>query len=51
MEVVILFYKYRPKKVSTVFQREEKAFRYDYEKFKVDYDSALIGGENIKDSR
>lgn len=47
-----LYYKGKRTKVSDVKQYEDKGIRFDYEKFKVDFHSSLIGNEeNIKDSR
>lgn len=47
-----MYYEAKRQRISTVSQREDRNLRFDYEKFKVDYQSALIGGEEkIKDSR
>lgn len=47
-----MYYKGKRTKVSDVKQYEDKGTRFDYEKFRVDFQSSLIGSEeNIKDSR
>lgn len=48
----MLYYDAKRCQISKVSQREDRCLRFDYEKVKIDYQSALIGGEEkIKDSR
>lgn len=48
----MLYYDAKRQQISNVSQREDRCLRFDYEKVKIDYQSALIGGEEkIRDSR